>query len=227
MRRLLVAAMLAGSVLTVTSGAQAKEPPDGFRLCAPHRCVAIGPGDGEPLAISLFFGGSVELWTPKVPVAPFYTLYWKFQQGETHFGYYVPLLNAVRFVGSPTSTDYYPDAAVHWLKLDANAQHIFGRVTSSLQPFPTPTPSGVTVGGRAVRDPASYMVLWSVGTTTYNWPRGGFMPIKITSDTLSPWTDRAAHLSIARRGGFLLRDTTILRIPARLARLVRARASLR
>jgi len=53
------------------------------------------------------------------------------------------------------------------------------------------------------------------------------LTIKVTCDVASPWTDESAHLSIARRRPFLLRDSTILRIPAKLAQQVRARVSLR
>jgi hypothetical protein len=227
MRRALVTALSAVSVLTVASGAAAKEPPNGFQLCGPNACAAIGTNDGEPLAISLFYGGgSVELWTPKVPPASFYAMHWSFQQGETHTGYYVPLLNAFRFVGS-TSGPESANGLVHWVKLGQSAQTILERITSTLEPFPAPVPSRVTVGGRPVQDPESYLRLWSVGNPTYTWPRTGFTAIKVTSDMVSPWTDRAAHLSISRRGGFLMRDSTVYRIPTQLARLVRARASLR
>ena len=53
------------------------------------------------------------------------------------------------------------------------------------------------------------------------------MTVKVTSDVASPWTDGAAQLRIARKGPFLMRDASVYRIPAQLARLVRARASLR
>ena len=77
-----------------------------------------------------------------------------------------------------------------------------------------------------MQDPASYLRLWSVGKPTCSWPRGGFLKIKVTCDVTSPWSDESAHLSIARRRPFLLRDSTILRIPAKLAQQVRARISL-
>jgi hypothetical protein len=98
---------------------------------------------------------------------------------------------------------------------------------AKLTPFSVPTPSRVTVGGRPVQDPASYLRLWGVGTPTYTWPATGFIKIKTTCDQASPWTDAAAELRIARRGAFLMRDSTVYRIPTRLAQLVRARASLR
>jgi hypothetical protein len=184
-------------------------------------------GDGESLAISLFFGGgSVELSTPATTPAPFYSLRWAYAQGQSHTAYFVPDQNIVRFVGDPASATVDPHGAIHWLRLDSQARSILDRIGTPLQPTPAPSPSTVMVGGKAVQGPASYLRLWSVGKPTYSWPRGGFLKIKVSCDVASPWTDESAQLSIARRRPFLLRDSTILRIPAKLAQQVRARISL-
>ena len=228
MRRAAIAALLAASFLVVTAGAEAKGPPAGFELCGSNGCATIGMSDGEPLAISLFFGGgSVEVRTPMATPAPFYSLRWSYQQEQVHTAYFVPDLNMIRFVGDSASATVDPRGAIHWLRLDAQARGILDRIATALQPTPAPSPSTVTVGGKAVQDPASYLRLWSVGKPTYSWPLSGFVKIKITCDVASPWTDESAHLSIARRGPFLLRDSTVLRIPAKLAQHVRARVSLR
>lgn len=228
MKRAVIAALLAASFLVVTAGAEAKEPPAGFQLCGSNGCATIGMNDGEPLAISLFFGGgSVEVWTPMSTPAPFYSLRWSYEQGQVHTAYFVPDLNMVRFVGDSGSATVDPRGPVHWVRLDANARAILDRIATPLEPTPAPSPSTVMVGGKAVQDPASYLRLWSVGKPTYRWPLGGFLKIKVTCDVASPWTDESAHLSIARRGPFLLRDSAILRIPATLAKQVRARVSLR
>ena len=100
MRRIPAAVLLAASILAVTSSAQAKAPPSGFKVCGPAACATIDAfGDAEPLAINLFYGGdgSETLWTPKLPAGSFYAVHWSFQQGEAHTGYYVPLLNAFRY----------------------------------------------------------------------------------------------------------------------------------
>ena len=228
MRRLPAAALLAASILTVTSTAQAKAPPSGFEVCGPSACTAVRAfNDAEPLAMNLFYGGdgSATLWTPNVPAASFYALHWSFEQGEAHTGYYVPLLNAFRYT-SISGAESASDTA-HWTKLGAGARTILERLTSTLQPYAAPVPSRVTVGGKPAQDPASYLRLWSVGKPTYTWPATGFMTVKVTSDVASPWTDGAAQLRIARKGPFLMRDASVYRIPAQLARLVRARASLR
>ncbi|HLB19224.1 MAG TPA: hypothetical protein VK613_08850 [Gaiellaceae bacterium] len=227
MRRAAIVALVATWFLVVTAGAEAKEPPAGFQLCGSNGCATIGMDDGESLAISLFFGGgSVELWTPATTPAPFYSLRWSYEQGQLHTAYFVPDLDMVRFVGNSASPTVDPRGAIHWLRLDSQARAILDRIATPLQPTPAPSPSTVMVGGRAVQDPASYLRLWSVGKPTYSWPRGGFLKITVTCNVASPWTDESAHLSIARRRPFLLRDSTILRISAKLARQVRARSSL-
>jgi hypothetical protein len=229
MKRAAIATLLAASFLAVTAGAEAKGPPDGFQLCGSNGCATVGMNDGELLAISLFYGGggSVEVRTPAATPAPFYSLRWSYEQGQVHTGYFVPDLNMIRFVGDSASATVDPRGAIRWLRLDAQARGILDRIATPFQPTPTPSPSTVTVGGKAVQDPASYLRLWSVGKPTYTWPLGGFLRIKVTCDVASPWTDESAHLSIARRGAFLLRDSTILRIPAKLAKQVRARVSIR
>jgi hypothetical protein len=220
---------LAAAILALTGSAQAKAPPSGFELCGPTACTSISAGnDTEPLAIDLFYGGggSTELWTPLVPAAQYYTLHWSFDPGEKHTGYYVPLLNVFRYVGDaagPESTT----GTVHWMKLGPSARSAFERLAAKLTSFAAPAPRLVTVGGRPVQDPASYVRLWSVGKPTLHWPEAGFMKIKAIADVASPWTDAAADLRIARRGPYLVRDSSVYRIPAALARLVRARASLR
>lgn len=229
MRGTLAAALLAASILAITGSAQAKAPPSGFELCGPNACTALhGFTDAERLAIDLFYGGegSTDLWTPNVPPASFYTVHWSFEQGQTHTGYYVPLLNVFRFVGDIAGPEY-STGTVHWKKLAPTTRAALERLAATLTAFPAPTPSRVTVGGRPVRDPASYLRLWSFGKPTYSWPATGFLAIKTTCDLKSPWTDAAVELGIARRGAFLMRDSTVYRIPARLAQLVRARASLR
>jgi hypothetical protein len=232
MRRLCVLAALLVAVSIATSGAQAKAPPSGFEVCGVRACAAISAfADAEPLAIGLWFGGgdgAGELATRLVPPVPFYALHWAFQQGDVHTGYYVPTLSLFRYVGDPASPATRSNSLVHWIKLGQSTRTVLDRLTAMLEPFPSPLPSRVTVGGRAVRDPESYLGLWSVaGRPTYGWPLAGFMRIKMTCNLRSPWTDAAADLRISRRGAYLLRDATVLRIPPALARQVRARASLR
>ena len=230
MRRLLAVALVGTAVAVMAGGAQAKAPPSGFQLCGPQSCTAIsGFADAEPLAIELFYGGggSSPLWSPRVPPAMFFAVRWSFSPGGTHVGYYVPLLNAFRYVGDPGTATQTETGLVHWIKLGPNARAILERLTSTMQPFPAPVLARVTVGGKPVQDPTSYLRLWSVGRPTYTWPNGGFLKIKTTCDQASPWTDTAAELRIARRGPFLMRETTVFRISAQLARLVRARQSLR
>jgi hypothetical protein len=232
MRRLLVFATFAASVLISVTGAQAKAPPSGFEVCGAQACTAIsGFADAEPLAIGLWSGGNdgaAELSTPAATPAPFYALHWAFQQGDVHTGYYVPRLNVFRYVGNPDTPIAQSNRLVHWIKLGQRTRTVLERLTATLEPFPSPVPSRVTVGGRAVRDPESYLRLWSVaGRPTYDWPRGGFLRIRVTCNLASPWTDAAGQLSVSRRGAYMLRDSTVLRIPLKLARQVRARASLR
>jgi hypothetical protein len=229
MRLMVFILLFAAAILATTTSAEAKAPPSGFELCGPSACASISAFDDiEPLAIDIFYGGggSKELWTPVVPAAPFYAVHWAFDPSQRHTGYYVPLLNAFRYTGDaagPESTT----GTVHWLKLGPDARGTFERLTATLAPFSVPTLTRVTIGGRPVQDPGSYLRLWSIGRPALTWPATGFIRIRATANVSSPWADAASDLRIARRGPYLVRDSSVYRIPAQLARRVRARASLR
>jgi hypothetical protein len=149
MGRLVVFAAFAASVLIVTTGAQAKAPPSGFEVCGAQTCTAISAfAEAEPLAIGLWFGGdegSAELAMPMAPPAPFFVLHWAFQPGDVHTGYYVPQLNLFRYVGDPSGAS---NGKVHWMKLGTRSRTILERLTATLEPFPAPVPSRVTVAGK-------------------------------------------------------------------------------
>ena len=54
MRRVLAAALLAVSILAVTSSAEAKAPPSGFQVCGRTACAAIDAfADAEPLLVAI------------------------------------------------------------------------------------------------------------------------------------------------------------------------------
>jgi hypothetical protein len=94
------------------------------------------------------------VWTPTATPGPFYSLRWSYQQGQVHTAFFVPDLNMVRFVGDSGSATVDPRGAIRWLRLDAQARAILDRIATPLQPVPTPSPSTVMVGGKAVQDRA-------------------------------------------------------------------------
>jgi hypothetical protein len=213
-------AVIAAIALSVVSGASAKAPPDGFRVCGVASCVALNGIDAEILAISMFYGGGTEL-AGGPSVAPFYALHWtSTRDGREQTSYYVSSANAVR-VNESLRT---PTVAPGWFALNPDAQTRLARITTGLEPFAAATPIRAVVGRKSVRDPASYAVLWTLGKRAHDWPRAGWLSVRIFTDVPSPWQ---GSLLFARRGNLLLRDGYVYAISARLAARIRAHASLR
>jgi hypothetical protein len=226
MRRPLVAAVLATAVLTVASGAEAKAPPAGFRLCGVSACVSLGGNDAETVAVSLFYGAGVKFVGPTAVPSDFYALRWQFPNQREESGYYVGGSRVVRLFGAALGGSTSFDAAVSWLRPSPGALQVLSRLSGAIQPMPVPTVTRVTVGGRAVRDPASYVRLWAVGVPALPLHPRGWLRVRITTATPSPWSDSLTDVRVARSGGWLYRDGTFYRVPAKFAARIRARQSL-
>lgn len=111
---------------------------------------------------------------------------------------------------------------VRWFKVAPSSLQEF---TAGLAPIAVPRLTRVTVAGRAVRAPATYMRLFAVGRATNVFPAVGWLRLHLFSDRTSPWTD-GADVRISRSGAYLLRDDTVFVIPERLAERVRRALSL-
>jgi hypothetical protein len=118
-------------------------------------------------------------------------------------------------------------AGGYWLQPSASALAALRRLSGGLEPVHAPAPLRVTVGGRPARDPASYSRLWTVGRPAIPVHPRGWIRVRITTATPTPWSDETTDVDVARRGGWLARDGTFFRVPATFAARVRARASLR
>jgi len=227
MSRLLLAGLLTTSVLIVASSAQAKAPPDGFRLCGASGCAPLTGNDAESVAVSLFYGAGIQLVGPTSLPADFYVLRWRFPNQREDSGYFVPGSRVVRLFGSALGGSTSSDLSVSWLRPSPAALQVLDRLSRGVRPLPAPTVRRVTVGGRPVRDPASYVRLWAVGNPALPNHPGGWLRIRVTTVAPSPWSDPLTDLRVARRGGWLYRDGTFFRVPAKFAARVRARLSLR
>jgi hypothetical protein len=227
MRRLLVGAVLASSVLAVASGAEAKAPPNGFKLCGPSACAPLSGNDAETVAISLFYGAGIRFVGPNVAPSEFYVLRWQFPNQREESGYYVPGGRVVRLFGSALGGSTSFDISVSWLRPSPQALQILSRLSAGIQTLPAPKVVRVTVGGHAASDPASYLRLWAVGTPKLPVHPGGWLRVRMTTVTPTPWSDSLTDVRVSRRGGWLYRDGTFFRVPAKFAARIRARVSLR
>ena len=200
-----------------TTGAQAKAPPDGVDICGANgACVHLTMQAAEN-EWALWLQGSQ---TDADAVAPaptgFYVVRWHWGSDERS-AYYVPSAARVRQLDER--------GAPGWWRIHDPAS--LRQLTAGLEPFPVPTITRVTVGGREARDPQSYLELFGRGRTWWPLNQQHWLRIRITTDAASPWTDDKSDLRISRRGRYLWVDGTIFRIPLQLAQRVRNRASLR
>lgn len=216
MTRTLFAALAASAALFVAAGAQAKAPPDGVDVCgASGTCVHLTMQDAET---------NWALWAAPTPynsshpsvVAPFLLVGWHWPGQAEQTAYYVPATGKVRQLDA--------NGFLSWFDL-SDAQ-IIRTLTAKLDPYPVPTVTGVTVRGRPVDDPQSYLKLFAGGTEWFPALLPAWLRVRFTSDSPSPWTDGRNDVRISRTGRLLWIDGTMFKIPLQLARRVRARRSL-
>ena len=224
MRRLPVAVAFVATFLAVASGAQAKAPPDGFQLCGASACAPLAGTEAEVLAINMFYGDARVVAPPNAAPSDFYVLQWQFPDQAPGFAYYVPGSGVVR-VATASPGSYA--AAGMWLRPNANVLKALNAVSAGLEGVHPAVPTRVTVAGRAARDPASYMRVWTVGKPALPVHPRGWLVVRMTTPTASPWSDWVTDVQVSRRGGWLYRDGTFFRVPAKFAVRIRARLSLR
>jgi hypothetical protein len=203
--------------LAIVPGAQAKAPPDGFRVCGPDACVAFGQNDSEEVAINLFFGGGKTSYAAPLPTS-YYAIHWRWQQSAPEeTAYWVPSAAAAYLMPSAGGPAPIPSG---WLTVQGNAQTALVHATGSLAPFAPPSSLRVTVGRKIVRDPTGYASLWRVGKQTYilDTPGARWLRIRISTATPTPW---AGTLWIARKAPFLIRNDVVFRITRALAARIR------
>ncbi len=114
-----------------------------------------------------------------------------------------------------------------WLTVTPDLRGRLGSAIATLSPHPVPASFDVVVNHHSVARTAGYLRLFSVGTPVRVWPRSiVWLPVRIFSSPSSPWGDGANSLWISKRGGYLMRDRTVVKISAALARRILARRPL-
>src|SRR5437588_10939846 len=215
MNRTLCGALAAAAALLVASGAQAKAPPDGVDVCgASGACVHVTMDQAEA-NWALWAPPASEEATRPSAVAPFLVVRWHWPGATEQTAYYVPATDKVR---QANATDFA------WYSLSDAAS--IRTLTANLDTYPIPTLTRVTVGGRAVSDPQSYIRLFGMGTEVFPAILPRWLGVRFTADEPSPWTDGRNDVRVSRTGRLLWLDGTMLRIPLRLAQRIRARRSL-
>ena len=220
-RRVTITVLAAMSVFTWTAVAEAKEL-SSFRACGASGCKAIKDprllrgliraveAQGEPVSV------------PTPAPAPFLRLdFWvrgDGAAGPSFVQYYAPSRGLVALNTDP--------GAWTWVRPGALVP-LLDRVTTGVTPFPKPRIMRVTIGGRVVRDPASYARLFMLQGEAGDLPdEPDWKPIVIETAGPTPWSTSAATLEYSATKNVLWRSSQFVNVPSQLAAQLEARKSL-
>ena len=224
MKRTLLLLAAVSAALAAPTAATAKNISE-LKLCGPSSCATIN--DKNVLAEWMQSGDGGPTGTP--PLAPYYRFDVTvtagagetFENGKTSVTWsqwYVPSAHAVR--GESES------GAASWVVESGRAAEIFRNALHGIEPYAAPTITRATIGGRTVRDPASYARLfdakWKIAS---DWSASDRRKIRLFSAAPSPWTDGKNTLLYSPKKRTLSRDGTVVAVPRSVAaRLTRARS---
>ena len=213
-------AMLVAAGLIATAGtAQAKEVVS-MKVCGASGCQTSTDAD------------QLRQWEPEGNVVPdsvtftnpqpYYTVELGFgdQDGNVmhrEVAYWLRDPNLMRFMGQTQDS---------WTKLFPSQVSLYQKVAEGVEPF-TPRLSRVTVAGKTVSDPSSYLRLMGNFRSTL-YPKGKLHLTRIVLRTSepNPWVDGIASVSYDPKRRLLVRSDGYFRIPQALGKLVMRRASL-
>ena len=211
MTRFLLAVLLAALGLAAVSAAQAKAPPGGVDVCGASGCVHVAFQQSE-----LLWTGLSEVGRPLRVPAPFYVLRWTWGPSQpAQTAYYVPSAGAVRWpnAGGEPAT---------WMRIGPATAPALVAATQGLAPYPVNPPTAVTVGTKQARGPETYFRLLE-GRDAGIAPATLWVPVRMRSDPMSPWTDDRSviHVSARGRSRLVLVDGWVHRVPLWVANRAR------
>jgi hypothetical protein len=131
--------------------------------------------------------------------------------------YWLPDSGLMRVAGQVTEP---------WWKVFPNQTAMYQKLATGLDAF-TPALKKVTVTGKAVADPSSYLKLFeNFHYATLGRAKLHLVRIRLTPAGENPWVLAPTILSYDAKQRLLVRPDGYFRLPASLGRLVMARASL-
>jgi hypothetical protein len=199
---------VAGAVL-FAGAAQAKAPPGGVDICGPSACAHLGMADAE----QLWIGQTGSMSAARTVPGSFYVLRWSWSPGENDTAYLVPGSAALRW-----NTASGQRAA--WTGVDTTTLELVRRVAAGIEPYATPTLTRVTVGGREVAEPQTYLQLFA-GKVTWKDVGGRWWTVRLESAAPSPWTDGSLLVRVSRNHPYVSIDGMVFRIPRPIVRQAR------
>jgi hypothetical protein len=206
--------VIAAVALALPAAASAKE------LSAATVCGAEGCTTFQKPSMELAGGGD-GVGDPAAAPGPYYTVKLAVDadgHDEAWTIFYVPDAEMVVFRGEQGVTTFE--------RLSGSSRRAFHQYTRGIEPYPAPTITGATVGGRGVADPQSYLALFTAPSAGDAYPAAAdFVPVTFRSTRPSPWTD-ARYLMFSPSTGALERGATVVQLPPATVDAIAARASL-
>jgi hypothetical protein len=219
MRKLALLTITVAVLLAFAGTAQAKEVMS-LKVCGVSACKTTTDKDALRKWESQMSGNaeSVNYTNPQ----RYYTVEMGFGDGEGNIihresAYLLPDAALQKFASATQDP---------WWKLAPSQVSLYRDLSSGLEAF-TPTLSRVTVGGKRVSDPNSYLRLLGTFPRTL-FPQGKLhlTHIILRSDSTNPWIDGVTGVSYDAKRRLLLRSDGHFRLSAALGRLIMKRASL-
>jgi hypothetical protein len=209
MTRTGMAVLAAAGAFLLSGAAQAKAPPGGIDVCGPRSCAHLEWADAEQFWVHSHNSSAAYRPAPGL----FYILRWHWIPAEEESAYLIPGSLAVRW----NSGAGHPAA---WSGVDRSATDLVKRAALGVEPYPMPTLTRVTVGGRAVREPQTYLRLLN-GKPTWASITGRWLRVTFESSSPSPWTDGTSIVRLSKSRPYVSIDGRFYKIPKDVA--VRAR----
>jgi hypothetical protein len=211
MARIGLAVLAAAGAVLLVGAAQAKVPPTGMDVCgAGGACTHL-----DSQQAGAFWAGSIEAGPPTA-AAPFYVLRWHFDTEPDQRAYFVPATRGIRWLRS----------SLAWGAVSREGSAALTQQLRGLEPNPAPVLTRVTIGGRVVSRPATYLRLLG-GKPSVIFPATDWLTVTLRSADPSPWTNGAALISLGKTAPYVVVDGWTYRIAPAIAKRARRGLPLR
>lgn len=216
--RLLSLSLVAAVGLVLAAPALAKEP-ESATLCGADGCASTQ--DRQTLATMLNDEGP----SPPAPQPAAYyrmrvTIDGGVSRGPTFTWWYVPSRRLV------LRTGVFGEGMDAWVRMSPAAAALLDRTVRNVKPFAVPVPTRVTIGGKEVADPRSYLRLLTQRTVGIAVPSSGDWQDVRFEGPASPWTNGGIEITFSPKDGLLMRGGEMIKLPPVLADRIAARSSL-
>jgi hypothetical protein len=190
-------------------------------VCGPTECAEAY--NAAAVATPLTYNGTLTR-AAAVPPQRFYTINYDTAPGKNvaaQLTYYLPQASLIRIPGGKGTL-------ATWVHPSRAAAEALRAAAGNAAPYPTPTKlTHVIVDHSLANDPSSYLRLWTTGKPVRTAPgANGWLPISVTSDPASPWSDPLVSLAVSRHGAYVKREGQLYAIPASIAARARGGRSL-